>query len=185
MKVGIVGFAGSGKSTVFQWLTGVKPDPSKSQLGQIGIAKIPDERLDWLSAQFQAEEDDADDPRVPRHAGPAAERAARQPAPARHPARGRRPARRAERLQRAETWPMSCAASAKSCCSPTWRSSPTASSELEDQLRKPRPAKQKRSRSAGTGPAAAHRRGLRGRTSRRPRSDCTRTRRRRSAAFSC
>jgi ribosome-binding ATPase YchF (GTP1/OBG family) len=53
MKVGIVGFAGSGKSTAFQWLTGVKPDPSKSQTGQTGIAKIPDPRLDWLSAKFQ------------------------------------------------------------------------------------------------------------------------------------
>jgi ribosome-binding ATPase len=53
MKVGIVGFAGSGKSTVFQWLTGVKPDLSKSQVGQTGIAKVPDPRLDWLSAKFQ------------------------------------------------------------------------------------------------------------------------------------
>ncbi|HEY7310498.1 MAG TPA: DUF933 domain-containing protein [Gemmataceae bacterium] len=53
MKVGIVGFAGSGKSSVFGWLTGVKPDPSKSQTGQTGIAKIPDPRLDWLSAKFQ------------------------------------------------------------------------------------------------------------------------------------
>jgi ribosome-binding ATPase YchF (GTP1/OBG family) len=52
MKVGIVGFAGSGKSTVFQWLTGVKPDPAKAQLGQPGKARIPDPRLDWLSAQF-------------------------------------------------------------------------------------------------------------------------------------
>jgi ribosome-binding ATPase YchF (GTP1/OBG family) len=53
MKIGLVGFAGSGKSTVFQWLTGVKPDPSKSQTGQTGIARIPDPRLDWLSAKFQ------------------------------------------------------------------------------------------------------------------------------------
>jgi ribosome-binding ATPase YchF (GTP1/OBG family) len=53
MKVGIAGFAGSGKSTVFQWLTGAKPDPAKSQYGQTGNAKIPDERLDWLSAQFR------------------------------------------------------------------------------------------------------------------------------------
>jgi ribosome-binding ATPase len=52
MKVGIVGFAGSGKSTVFQWLTGAKPDPSKMQTGQTGNAKVPDERLDWLSAKF-------------------------------------------------------------------------------------------------------------------------------------
>ncbi len=53
MKVGIVGFSGSGKSSVFQWLTGVKPDPSKSQTGQTGMARIPDPRLDWLSAKFQ------------------------------------------------------------------------------------------------------------------------------------
>src|SRR5262245_34577029 len=53
MKVGIVGFAGSGKSTVFQWLTGVKPDPSAGQRGQIGIAKIPDERLTWLANHFR------------------------------------------------------------------------------------------------------------------------------------
>src|SRR5207248_7534665 len=30
-KVGIAGFAGSGKSTVFQWLTGVKPDPRSEE----------------------------------------------------------------------------------------------------------------------------------------------------------
>jgi ribosome-binding ATPase YchF (GTP1/OBG family) len=53
MKVGIVGFAGSGKSTVFEWLTAVKPDPSKSQVGQTGNAKIPDPRLDLLSGKFQ------------------------------------------------------------------------------------------------------------------------------------
>jgi ribosome-binding ATPase YchF (GTP1/OBG family) len=53
MKIGIAGFAGSGKTTVFQWLTGVKPDPAAAQRGQVGIAKIPDERLDWLSAQFK------------------------------------------------------------------------------------------------------------------------------------
>lgn len=52
MKIGIAGFAGSGKSTLFHWLTGVKPDPAAAQRGQVGIAKIPDERLDWLSAQF-------------------------------------------------------------------------------------------------------------------------------------
>jgi ribosome-binding ATPase YchF (GTP1/OBG family) len=52
MKVGIVGFSGSGKSTVFQWLTGAKPDPAKIQTGQTGNAKIHDDRLDWLSAKF-------------------------------------------------------------------------------------------------------------------------------------
>src|SRR2546423_464086 len=53
MKVGIAGFAGSGKSTVFRWLTGVKPDPAASLRGQVGMARIPDERLDWLSSQFR------------------------------------------------------------------------------------------------------------------------------------
>src|SRR5262245_28525556 len=53
MKVGIAGFSGSGKSTVFHWLTGVKPDPAASQRGQVGIARLPDERLDWLSGQFR------------------------------------------------------------------------------------------------------------------------------------
>jgi ribosome-binding ATPase YchF (GTP1/OBG family) len=53
MKVGIAGFSSCGKSTVFEWLTGVKPDPARSQHGQIGIAEIPDERLDWLSAHFK------------------------------------------------------------------------------------------------------------------------------------
>src|SRR5579864_4095206 len=52
MKVGLVGFSGSGKSTVFHWLTGAKSDPAKSQLGQTGVAKVPDPRLDWLSAKF-------------------------------------------------------------------------------------------------------------------------------------
>src|SRR5437867_658054 len=53
MKIGLAGFSGSGKSTVFHWLTGAKPDPSKMQTGQVGVAAIPDERLDWLSARFQ------------------------------------------------------------------------------------------------------------------------------------
>jgi ribosome-binding ATPase YchF (GTP1/OBG family) len=53
MKVGLVGFAGSGKSTVFQWLTGASPDPAKAQHGQTGVARVPDPRLDWLSEKFQ------------------------------------------------------------------------------------------------------------------------------------
>ncbi len=53
MKIGLVGFAGSGKSTAFQWLTGVKPDPASGQRGQMGMAKLPDKRLDWLSTHFR------------------------------------------------------------------------------------------------------------------------------------
>ena len=52
MKVGIVGYSGTGKTTVFQWLTDVKPDPSKGQVGQTGVAKMPDPRLDFLSGLF-------------------------------------------------------------------------------------------------------------------------------------
>src|SRR5262245_20473105 len=52
MKVGIVGYAGSGKSAVFQWLTGVTPDPAKAQHGQTGVARMPDARLDFLSDLF-------------------------------------------------------------------------------------------------------------------------------------
>jgi ribosome-binding ATPase YchF (GTP1/OBG family) len=52
MKVGIVGYSGSGKTTVFQWLTGVAPDHARAQLGQTGISRIPDPRLEWLSAKF-------------------------------------------------------------------------------------------------------------------------------------
>ncbi|MBM4068232.1 MAG: redox-regulated ATPase YchF [Planctomycetes bacterium] len=53
MKIGIAGFSGSGKSTVFHWLTGVAPDPAKAQHGQLGKPDIPDERLDWLSQHFK------------------------------------------------------------------------------------------------------------------------------------
>jgi ribosome-binding ATPase YchF (GTP1/OBG family) len=45
MKVGLVGYAGSGMSTVFEWLTGQKPDPGKIQQGQTAMADVPDERL--------------------------------------------------------------------------------------------------------------------------------------------
>ena len=53
MKVGLVGFSGSGKSTVFQWLTGEAPDPAKVQQGQVGMADVPDERLDKMSVHFK------------------------------------------------------------------------------------------------------------------------------------
>lgn len=54
MRVGLVGFAGCGKSTVFEWLTGTKSNPAKVlHEGQVGIAVIPDERVDWLSAHFR------------------------------------------------------------------------------------------------------------------------------------
>src|SRR5271170_1055039 len=50
MRVGIVGFAGSGKSTLFELLTGTRPDPGKIHGGQVGIAALSDPRLDYLTA---------------------------------------------------------------------------------------------------------------------------------------
>ncbi len=53
MKIGLVGYQGSGKSTLFELLTGHKPDISKSHLGQVGITTVPDERFDRLVAFHQ------------------------------------------------------------------------------------------------------------------------------------
>jgi ribosome-binding ATPase YchF (GTP1/OBG family) len=50
MKMGLVGYAGTGKSTVFEWLTGEKPDPSKVQQGQTAMADVPDDRLAKIAA---------------------------------------------------------------------------------------------------------------------------------------
>lgn len=49
MRAGLVGFAGSGKSTLFELLTGVTPDPGKVHGGQVGMATLADPRLDFLA----------------------------------------------------------------------------------------------------------------------------------------
>lgn len=48
MKIGLVGYQGSGKSTLFEWLTGVAPDPSLAHSSQAAMATIPDQRVDPL-----------------------------------------------------------------------------------------------------------------------------------------
>jgi GTP-binding protein YchF len=53
MQVGLVGFAGGGKSTLFQLLTGATPDPGKVHGGQVGVATLADPRLDLLAAQHK------------------------------------------------------------------------------------------------------------------------------------
>lgn len=49
MRVGLVGFSGGGKSTLFELLTGATPDPAKVHAGQVGMAALSDPRLDFLS----------------------------------------------------------------------------------------------------------------------------------------
>ena len=49
MKIGIVGYQGSGKSTVWQWLTGQKSDPSQSHTTQSAMAVIPEPRIEAMA----------------------------------------------------------------------------------------------------------------------------------------
>ncbi|NQT17846.1 MAG: redox-regulated ATPase YchF [Planctomycetes bacterium] len=48
MKIGLVGYRGSGKSTLFEWLTGMAPDASLAHKGQSAMAPVPDPRMDAL-----------------------------------------------------------------------------------------------------------------------------------------
>lgn len=48
MKIGLVGYRGSGKSTLFEWLTGVAADPSQSHTTQSAMAEIPEPRIERL-----------------------------------------------------------------------------------------------------------------------------------------
>lgn len=53
MKLGLVGYQGAGKSTLFELLTGVKPDVAKAHLGQLGTAVVPDARFDGLVGLYK------------------------------------------------------------------------------------------------------------------------------------
>ncbi len=53
MRIGIVGYQGSGKSTLFQWLTGVEPDPAAVHQGQAAICHVPDDRIEALAQIYQ------------------------------------------------------------------------------------------------------------------------------------
>jgi len=48
MKIGLAGYQGSGKSTLFEWLTGVAPDPAHLHTGQSAMAAVPEPRLEAL-----------------------------------------------------------------------------------------------------------------------------------------
>jgi ribosome-binding ATPase len=45
MKIGIIGYQGAGKSSLFEWLTGVAADPALSHLTQSAAAEVPDARI--------------------------------------------------------------------------------------------------------------------------------------------
>lgn len=48
MKIGIVGYTTSGKTTLFELLTGATPDPSQAHVGQSAMAPVPEPRIDQL-----------------------------------------------------------------------------------------------------------------------------------------
>ena len=52
MKIGLVGFAGSGKTTVFNTMTGMDVPVGFGGELRLGIVQVPDERIDELSAVF-------------------------------------------------------------------------------------------------------------------------------------
>lgn len=48
MKIALVGYEGSGKSTLFEWLTGISPDAALAHQGQTAMAPVPDEHFEPL-----------------------------------------------------------------------------------------------------------------------------------------
>ena len=53
MKIGLVGFAGSGKTTVFNTLTGLDVPTTFGGEVKLGTVRVPDERIDALSRIFK------------------------------------------------------------------------------------------------------------------------------------
>jgi hypothetical protein len=53
MKVGLVGFAGSGKTTVFNMMTGLHAPVGFGGELRLGAVRVPDQRIDALSKLFQ------------------------------------------------------------------------------------------------------------------------------------
>ena len=48
MKIGLAGYQGSGKSTLFEWLTSVPSDPALSHTAQTAMATVADPRVEPL-----------------------------------------------------------------------------------------------------------------------------------------
>lgn len=53
MRIGLVGYQGSGKTTLFEWLTGVAADPAQTHGGQSAMATLPDPRVERLVAVYR------------------------------------------------------------------------------------------------------------------------------------
>src|SRR5262245_18156713 len=53
MKIGLVGFAGSGKTTVFNTMTGLEVPVGFGGEVRLGAVRVPDERIDTLSRIFK------------------------------------------------------------------------------------------------------------------------------------
>src|SRR3954453_1208559 len=53
MKIGLVGYQGSGKSTLFEWLTGVRPDPALAHASQSAMAPVPEPRVEQLCVVYK------------------------------------------------------------------------------------------------------------------------------------
>jgi ribosome-binding ATPase YchF (GTP1/OBG family) len=49
MRIGLVGYKGSGKSMLFEWLTGVTPDPAQAHKEQSAMATVPEPRVEALA----------------------------------------------------------------------------------------------------------------------------------------
>ncbi|MBM4000525.1 MAG: redox-regulated ATPase YchF [Planctomycetes bacterium] len=45
MRIGVVGYIGSGKSTFFEWITRVTPDPALAHATQSAMVEVPDARV--------------------------------------------------------------------------------------------------------------------------------------------
>jgi len=53
MQIGLVGLSYSGKTTLFQLLTGMKQSSSLQGKANHGMVKVPDSRVDYLSALYK------------------------------------------------------------------------------------------------------------------------------------
>lgn len=53
MKIGLVGYQGAGKSSLFKYLTGIEPDLSLAHTSQLASTPIPDDRVEQLCGIYE------------------------------------------------------------------------------------------------------------------------------------